>query len=53
MALLNPSYSGTYLSDIKSVLDNMNSLENQRLATTKEIKRLQKIKDKTPGGPKK
>ncbi len=50
---LNPSYSGTYLSDIKSVLDNMNSLENQRLATTKEIKRLQKIKDKTPGGPKK
>lgn len=49
---LNSGYNGTYLSDIKSILDNMNSLETQRLATTKEIKRLQKIKDKTPDGKK-
>lgn len=47
---LNPNYNNTmYLNDIKNILTQMNSLEEQRLSTTKEIKRLQKIKDKTPG----
>lgn len=49
---LNSGYNGTYLSDIRAILDNMNTLEAQRLDTTKEIKRLQKIKDKTPGDKK-
>ncbi len=47
---LNANYNNaTYLNEIKAILTQMNTAEGQRLATTKEIKRLQKLKDKTPG----
>lgn len=43
------SIQGTQLDDIKALLNNMNSMNSQRLATEKEINRLQKIKDKESG----
>ncbi len=50
----NENYSGRIngqqLDDIKALLNNMNSINSQRLATEKEINRLQKIKDKKAGG---
>lgn len=50
----NEAYSGRIqgdqLNDIKALLNNMNSINAQRLTTEKEINRLQKIKDKKLGG---
>ena len=44
--------SRAFRDQLDAIIKQMNSLETQRLATTKEIKRLQKIKDKTPDGKK-
>ncbi len=44
------SVQGKELEDIKALLNNMNSINAQRLATEKDINRLQKMKDKAASG---
>lgn len=50
---LNAGYSNSkYLDDIKNLLTQMNAAEDQRLTVTKDINRLQKMKDRKPPGAK-
>ncbi len=46
---IKTGYAGPYLNDLKSIISQMNTLESQRLAATKELKKQEKIRDSKPG----
>lgn len=51
--VLSSGYTGPYRNDLEAIIKTMASLETQRLATVKEINRLEKTRDQKPPKPSK